>query len=436
MERERNVHWEEFVSFISFILLGRLFKTNELLKSEEIEQLKIFEAICMEFVSNKYPKSNTPFLFHFKECLYLIETDFESKVIREICEGNLKVDSKESLNILKMRISNSFSSEKQHLSRYVARKSLSLSSNDILANANFFILFNKYLSLVLITYYFSNENSEIYYDFEIVDSYFNLMIELNKNQIVENDSLFNNCIEKLSVSLVASYSKNWKKASEIMINLEDQQIAVLCVYLFPLLFPKMNSLSVVNPYSMAKNKFSLSRNKNLLNNEFLRFHFGFLDIPSFVKNPKILKLFFDSAKTPSQIRKMYQVAFPIAWESIQENEEAFPSILNVFFGDENQSTSVNYLHLVLEKKNNFYSLEEIHFNEIVDRYMNHECMESLFFCLSEILNPSLSLYVIQKLKGIDTFKSLILDHLSIILNYFSSRPTLEMIVQVANWFKN
>jgi hypothetical protein len=404
MECEKNIYWGEFVSFASYILLGRLFKTQESLSIEESEQLKRFEITSIYFISMK--ETYSKFQFHFKECLYLVEIEFESDEIMKICDGNMEVELNESFDILKFRISNTFSTNKlQNLSRYFALKSLCLPSIELYSNAKFLIKFDKYLSLILITHYFSTVFS---YDFQLVNEYFNIMIELNTNQVVENDSLFNNCVEKLSWELIKNFSTNWIKASEIMIKLENQQIASLTVHLFPRLFPKMNSMSVINPYSLLKNQFSILNNTTLLENEFLRFHFGFLDIPSFVEDPKILKLFIESAKTPNQIRKMYEVAFPIAFQ-YESGELNDTQILDVFFGDENKTTSVKFLNLILEDKD-YYSLEDVYFNTIIDRYINLECMESLFLCLSEILNPSISLsdYVIQKLQGIVRYHLMIL----------------------------
>jgi hypothetical protein len=418
--------FKRFISFLSFLLLGFLFKSKEELNETEIQQLKECKSISFKYSALNESRTNTngfelkDLVYHFGDCLNLLESNFESKEILGIMEGNMDLNAKESCELLKFRILELFRMRKfreyKNLSQYFTKSTLKKSQSEILDAARFlipyspenaFILYMKYM-MISFTPYLAND---------LLD----LISLLNKNREEHRDSLFNLCIENLAHQLFKNYSGQWDKASEILINLADEQISFLSFNLFLTLLKSRN-----HQIDLSKKIYELHKNGQF----YMAFHLFTFNLKFIESDENSMKLFFECAKSPGEIRFLYEVILPSIENSNPKKEnyrhksKKRPEeiIFLVFFNNENRNVSADYLHVMLNKKEEYYK-EDAGWNAILDNYMESEYFEKLMVALNKTMNPSLSLYVADKNQNNPKCKELLLKHLNLLLNMFQI-PTI------------
>jgi hypothetical protein len=417
-------NFKRYISFLSLLLLGFLFKSKEELNETEIQQLKECKSISFKYSNVKETTANNNWekdaVYHFSDCLNLLETNFESKEILGIIEGKMELNAKESCELLKLRIIELYRMRKfreyKNLSQYFTKTTLKKNHPEILDAARFLTPYSQENAFILYMKYMM-----VNYSPYLADELLQLISSLNMKREEQRDTLFNVCIETLADHLFKNYSGNWDKASEILINLADEQISFLSFNLFLHLFQQRNQKFSVNSEIQINRISQLHKNGQY----YMAFHLFKLNIKSIEGNETLMKEFLQCAKSPEEIRLIYEVVLPSIensnhqkknhWHPKKKKPEEIISL--IFFNSENRSVSADYLHVMLNKKEDYYK-EDVGWNTILDNYMETEYYEKLMTALTKTMNPSLSLYVAEKNQHNPKCKESLLKHLNLLLNSF------------------
>jgi hypothetical protein len=299
--------FKRFISFVSFLLLGFLFKSKEELDSEEIQQLKECESISSKYTNIKESRkesSSKDVVYHFHDCLTLLETNFESKNILEIMEGNLQINANESCELLKIRIVELFKMnkfrEKKNVSKYLTLETLKKSQQEIVESSKFLTPYStEYAFILYLKFMMMNESNSSFSFSELLD----LVLLLNKNREEQRETLFNVCIENLSEFLFQNYANHWNKACERLIHLADEQIASVSFNLLLKLLER-------NPKTKGSPEISLNRILEI--HESGQFYISFrlfrLNLEYIQKDEKMMNAFYESARSQEEILSLPKIS--------------------------------------------------------------------------------------------------------------------------------
>eukprot|EP01080_Neovahlkampfia_damariscottae_P007961 gene7961-12427_t len=437
--KKPNSELLNFISFVSFLLMGFLFKTKEKLNNDEIKKLKEIHKFSLKY-NHKKKKQKTPTkstiyrenihreeiefsneLFYFKDCIKLSSIDdFNTKEIIEISDGNFEIDADESIDLIKMRIVQAFKMNKfkdyKNLSHYLVKEIIAkeVNTNEIFQHAKFLIPYSEEKSIILFFRIFKEQATNPSFK----DHFFKLIFSLNKNREDYVGTLFNLCIENLSVYIANNYyPKKQKEACEVLLTLADEKIGFLSFSLFVNLF----KYASIYPNKLPEVI------QNLLNEKQNYLVYNFCVLNPNMLSKKSLALFLKSADK-YQLKKIYDNMLPKMikeynrgnlWANIHSLS---PTIKKIFFDPvEYKDVSIDYIYHLLESNPTFYNATK-NITDIIDDFFENDNVEKIFENLEKVNNPSLSLYFIEKIENNPKFKQLILKHLTFIFSNFQATP--------------
>ena len=354
----------ELIIWISSILLRIVYQTNEILSKNLILKLKeiqkkfveINDGYCLKLISDS---------------IIISENSLEYEEMNEILNGNFEVEIKESTILLKLRLLDlkkmNETIKYQNLCRFLTKKYLEFDDHEFLFKQSKFISkfsFHESFIILIKALILSPPSNRIDEDYKRFSQIICSHLEFHS---IDPMSLCYLASVKLSEEIMKRILTDLDYSIELLLNLTYESIESISKELIELIFEFRKS----KDSSIDSNLESLDKK--------------YLNEP--LKRPNLLFLKYLSKNK-----------FPNHLMNIKEMKEI----------------SILYLPFYLKKKRNFFEKEKL-FCDVLDQFLDDEYIKIVFFHLTELMNPSLSIYYINKIYQKEQYHNLIILHIQQLL---------------------